>query len=52
MLLLVLLDELLEDGHLLRRLRIVWILWYHVAREDQDYLTISHLLIIEGVDLG
>ena len=52
LLLVVLLDELLEDGHLLRGVRVVGVLRNHVARKDQNHLAIGHLLIIEGVDLG
>ena len=47
----ILLDKLLEQGNHLRGIRIHWVPRYHVRREHQYDFAVSHLFIVEWIDL-
>ena len=47
----VLLDELLQQGYLLRWIGVERVSWHHVRGKHQDYVAIGHLFVIEGIYL-
>ena len=48
----LLLDELLDEGDLVVGAGVHWVARHHVVRQGHHHLTVSHLFVVEWVNLG